>query len=151
MQGMVLPAAHVIMGSIGAGWHRSQMQFDKEVRMVKGQTTRKARANTARRSKRPAAAARPAVPAAVPMTAVDAQARLALAQRGLQRTGRTAARLGRSCSREVMTAAQAMREPMQALWRTLRRAGRNMARDTAAAWRALVPATGRRHTGRKPA
>lgn len=113
--------------------------------MVRGQTTRKGR-TTPRRSARPVAATRPTMPVAGPMTVADAQVRLDKVQR-------TAARFARSSTREVMTAAQALREPMQMMWRTLRRAGRNIARDVAAAWRELAPATMRKHAvaSRKPA
>lgn len=81
------------------------------------------------------------MPAAVmpPLPVVEARARFAVAERRLMRAGRTAARFARNSTREVMAAAQAMREPMQSMVRTMRRASRNIARDAMAAWHDLVP------------
>jgi hypothetical protein len=41
--------------------------------------------------------------------------------------------------REVTTAAKASREPMHALWRTVRLAGRHIARDAVALWKEVAP------------
>lgn len=86
-------------------------------------------------------ALRPATPPVVhPMTAAEARARLEVAERRLQRAMRTTTRFARNSSREVMSAVQALREPMQSMLRTVRRAGRNIARDARAAWLDMMPA-----------
>ncbi len=94
----------------------------------------KSRTRTTRRTPRQ-------MPAAVmpPLPTAEARARFEIAERRLMRAGRTAARFARNSTREVMTAAQALREPMQSMLRTMRRASRNIARDAMAAWREVVP------------
>jgi hypothetical protein len=67
-------------------------------------------------------------------------ARLEVARRSLQVTSRAAARFARSSMHEMNGAVKASREPMTALWRNVRLAGRHILRDATAAWNEVVPA-----------
>jgi hypothetical protein len=100
-------------------------------------TPTKGRRATLRRATR---AVRPATPRAVhPTTAAEAKARLEVVERRLLRAQRTMTRFARNSSREVVSAVQALREPMQSMLRTMRFAGRNIARDARAAWVDMLP------------
>jgi hypothetical protein len=68
------------------------------------------------------------------------KARLGAAGRKLQTTGVAAGMFARSSMREVTGAVRASREPMTALWRNVRLAGRHIVRDATAAWHEVVPA-----------
>jgi hypothetical protein len=69
----------------------------------------------------------------------DMAVRFEVAGRALQRAGRAASRFARSSLHEVTLASRASREPMHALWRAMRLAGRHIARDAATAWSEAVP------------
>jgi hypothetical protein len=69
----------------------------------------------------------------------EMQAQFEVAERALQRAGRAAARFARRSVHEVTLAGRASREPMQAVWRAVRLAGRHIARDAVAAWHEAVP------------
>lgn len=66
--------------------------------------------------------------------------KLQLAGQKFQVAGSAATKFARSYVREVTTAARASREPMQALWRNFRLAGRHIARDAAEMWQEMAPA-----------
>jgi len=66
--------------------------------------------------------------------------KLQLAGQKFQVAGSAATKFARSYVREVTTAARASREPMQALWRNFRLAGRHIARDAAERWQEMAPA-----------
>jgi hypothetical protein len=68
------------------------------------------------------------------------KARLDMAGRRFRTAGTAATKFARSSVREVTTAAKASQEPMHALWRTFRLAGRHIARDAVAMWHEVVPA-----------
>jgi hypothetical protein len=68
-----------------------------------------------------------------------AEAPFARAGRTLERAGCMARRVARTSMREMTTAARASREPMEALLRNVRLAGRHIARDAVAAWNEAVP------------
>jgi hypothetical protein len=53
--------------------------------------------------------------------------------------GHAATKFARSSVREVTTAARESREPLHALWRNVRLAGRHIARDAMAMWHEVVP------------
>jgi hypothetical protein len=67
------------------------------------------------------------------------KARLDMAGRKVQVAGTAATKFARSSVREVTSAAKASREPMHALWRNVRLAGRHIARDAVAMWHEVVP------------
>jgi hypothetical protein len=92
-----------------------------------------------RRAARPATPRAPAVMEVRPTPVAEVKARLDLAGRKLQVASYAATRFARSSVREVTTAAKASREPMVALWRTMRLTGRHLARDAKAAWHEVVP------------
>jgi hypothetical protein len=73
------------------------------------------------------------------MTSTKAKARLEIIERRLLRAKRTMTRFARNSSREVVSAVQALRGPMQSMARTLRLAGRNIGRDARAAWLDMRP------------
>jgi hypothetical protein len=100
-------------------------------------TPTKGRRATPRRAPRAVRAATP--PIVHPMTLTKAKARLEVVERRLLRAKRTMTRFARNSSREVVSAAQALRQPMQSMARTLRLAGRNIARDARAAWLDMLP------------
>lgn len=99
-----------------------------------------------RRAKRPATAVEPPVAAVKAVrkagAGAGAQVRKAFVTAGetLQTAGVAASRFGRSAVREMTGAARASREPMHALWRNVRLAGRHIARDAAAMWQEVAPA-----------
>ena len=66
--------------------------------------------------------------------------KLQLAGQKFQVAGEAATKFARSYVREVTTAAKASREPMHALWRNFRLAGRHIARDAAEMWQEMAPA-----------
>jgi hypothetical protein len=68
------------------------------------------------------------------------KARLGKAGEKFQVAGHAASKFARSSVREVTTAAKASREPMHALWRNFRLAGRHIARDAAEMWHEMAPA-----------
>jgi hypothetical protein len=61
------------------------------------------------------------------------------AGRQLQLAARTGRRFVRTTVREVMTAARESREPMLALFRNVRLAGRHIAREAVDAWQEVMP------------
>jgi len=71
----------------------------------------------------------------------EVKARFDMAGRRVRTASTAATKFARSSMREVTTAAKASREPMHALWRTFRLAGRHIARDYMAMWHEVVPAT----------
>jgi len=75
-----------------------------------------------------------------PFTTAELKTRLGMAGHRLQAAGLATRKLARSSMREVITAANDAREPMAALWRTFRLAGRHIVRDATAAWYELAPA-----------
>jgi hypothetical protein len=77
-----------------------------------------------------------------PVTVADIRAKFNVAGRRLEVAGQAATKFARSSMREMTTAARASREPMQALWHTLRLAGRHIARNAVAAWEEVAPALG---------
>jgi hypothetical protein len=93
---------------------------------------RKARQSMAKPSAAPA-------PAAQPVPVAEMKAKIEMAGRKLQVAGNAAGRFARSSMREVTGAAKASREPVQALWRAMRLAGRHIARDAKAAWCEVMP------------
>ena len=66
--------------------------------------------------------------------------KLQLAGQKFQVAGQAATKFARSSVREVTTAAKASREPMHALWRNFRLAGRHIVRDAAEMWHEMAPA-----------
>jgi hypothetical protein len=101
---------------------------------------------TRRRAMRPETRRAPAVPEVAPRVAemkerLDAAGhKLQLAGHKFQVAGQAATKFARSYVREVTTAAKASREPMHALWRNFRLAGRHIARDAAEMWEEMAPA-----------
>ena len=100
-------------------------------------TPTKGRRATPRRGARAARTATP--PVVRPITSTKAKARLEGVERRLLGTRRTMTRFARNSSREVVSAVQALRDPMRSMARTLRLAGRNIARDARAAWLDMLP------------
>jgi hypothetical protein len=99
--------------------------------MVTSRTTKRTvRARKARRT--PVAAVRP-------MSKAAAAEKLDVAERKLRVVGRAAASFGRKSMHEVSVAAEAARGPMTSIWRTMRHAGKNIAKEASAAWRTVVP------------
>jgi hypothetical protein len=92
-----------------------------------------------RRAARPATPRAPAVMEVRPAPVAEMKARLDFAGRKLQVASHAATKFARSSVREVTTAAKASRDPMLALWRTMRLTGRHLARDAKAAWHEVVP------------
>ena len=88
-------------------------------------------------------AARPkATPVAAPMarpSTADMRVAFGVASHKVLVAGTAARRFARASMREMTIAARDLREPMGALWRTLRLAGRHIARDAMMAWREVVP------------
>src|SRR5512144_2642045 len=115
--------------------------------MVRRQTSA-VRAPRARRgpmksapARAPSAAAGPRARAAEVRTRLDeAGHKLQLTGQKFQVAGQAATKFARSYVREVTTAAKASREPMHALWRNFRLAGRHIARDAAEMWHEMAPA-----------
>lgn len=109
--------------------------------------TRKTKATgTRRRAVRPEPRRAPTVPEVAPRVA-EVKERLGVAGHKLQLAGekfqvagQAATKFARSYVREVTTAAKASREPMHALWRNFRLAGRHIARDAAEMWHEMAPA-----------
>mgnify|MGYP001765264761 CR=1 FL=1 len=66
--------------------------------------------------------------------------KMQLAGQKFQVAGQAARKFARSYVREVTTAAKASREPMHALWRNVRLAGRHIARDAVEMWHEMAPA-----------
>jgi hypothetical protein len=66
--------------------------------------------------------------------------KMQLAGQKFQVAGQAARKFARSYVREVTTAAKASREPMHALWRNFRLAGRHIVRDAAEMWQEMAPA-----------
>jgi len=63
------------------------------------------------------------------------------AERRLQQSGRVASKFARRSIKEMAVAAEACREPMKSIWRSVARASRNIARDAVVAWNEMtVPA-----------
>jgi hypothetical protein len=115
--------------------------------MVTRPTTRKPRAAARRPAPRAAGGLASAAPTMTPQMA-EMKARFEVAGRALQRAGKAASRFARRSVHEVTLATRASREPMQALWRAMRLAGRHIARDAVVAWQEAVPA---RPRGKKAA
>jgi hypothetical protein len=103
--------------------------------MVKRQTTTQRRT----RATMPAARPAPVIEAMQPRLGAI-RARLDAAGCRVQGAGRAATRFARSSVREMTTAAKAAREPMQAVWRSVRLAGRHIARDAMTMWQEVAPA-----------
>ena len=93
-----------------------------------------------RRAVEPVPRHAPTVHAVRPETMKMMKARFEVAGRKLQTTGVAAGKFARSSMREVTGAVRASREPMTALWRNVRLAGRHIVRDATAAWHEVVPA-----------
>ncbi len=109
--------------------------------------TRKTKATgTRRRAVRPEPRRAPTAPEVAPPVAemkerLDvAGHKLQLAGEKFQVAGQAARKFARSYVREVTTAAKASREPMHALWRNVRLAGRHIVRDAAEMWHEMAPA-----------
>jgi hypothetical protein len=83
---------------------------------------------------------RPIPPAELKARLDKAGRKLQLAGQKFQVAGHAATKFARSYVREVTTAAKASREPMHALWRNVRLAGRHIARDAAEMWHEMAPA-----------
>jgi hypothetical protein len=96
--------------------------------------SRPAQRKERRATAKPAAAS---APAARPVA--EMKATLDLAGRKLQVAGKAATKLARSSVREMTHAAQAAREPVQAMLHAVRLAGRHIARDARAAWLEVAP------------
>ena len=107
--------------------------------MVRRQTRVKG-TGTRRRAVMPAPRHAPTVATVRPVTMKTMMARFEVAGRKLQTTGLVASRFARSSMREVTGAVKASREPMTALWRNVRLAGRHIARNATTAWYEVVPA-----------
>jgi hypothetical protein len=102
--------------------------------------TRQSRAKGTGTRRRTGESARHAPIAEVrPVTVAKIRTRLDMASRRLQVAGTAARRLARSSMREVTGAVKASREPVTALFRTFRLAGRHILRDAAAAWHEVAP------------
>ena len=102
---------------------------------------------TRRRAVEPAPRQTPTAMKVRPVPVAEVKARLDMAGRKLKLTGQkfqvagqAATKFARSYVREVTTAAKASREPMHALWRNVRLAGRHIARDAVSMWHEVVPA-----------
>ncbi len=106
--------------------------------MVRRQT--RAKTGTRRRTAVPAPRHTPAVLAVPPETVKTVRTRLEVAGRKLQATQAVASRFARTSMREVTGAVRASREPMTALWRNVRLAGRHIVREASAAWQEVMPA-----------
>ena len=109
-------------------------------RQRKGTGTRRRAVEPAPRPTPTAMKVRPVPVAEVKARLDKAGHKLQLAGRKFQVAGQAATKFARSSVREVTTAAKASREPMHALWRNVRLAGRHIARDAAAMWHEVVPA-----------
>jgi hypothetical protein len=106
--------------------------------MVRRQS--RAKTGTRRRAVEPAPRHAPTVLAVPPRTMKTMKVRLEVAGRRLQATSGAASRFARVSMREVTGAVRASREPMTALLRNVRLAGRHIAREALAAWHEVVPA-----------
>ena len=102
---------------------------------------------TRRRAVAPASRRTPTVMEVRPIPTAELKVRLDKAGRKLQLAGQkfqvagqAATKFARSSVREVTTAAKASREPMHALWRNLRLAGRHIVRDATEMWDEMAPA-----------
>ena len=102
---------------------------------------------TKRRAVEPAPRRTPTAKAVRPTPMAEMETRLDMAGRKARVTGRkfqeagyAATKFARSSMREVTTAAKASQEPMHALWRNMRLAGRHIARDAVALWKEVAPA-----------
>jgi len=109
--------------------------------------TRKTKATgTRRRTVQPKPRRAPTAPEVTPRVAEmkerldEAGHKLQLAGQKFQVAGTAARKFARSYVREVTTAAKASREPMHALWRNVRLAGRHIARDAVEMWNEMAPA-----------
>lgn len=81
----------------------------------------------------------PAAEQARRFAAAELKTRLDKAGRRLQAAHLATRKFARSSMHEVVTAASASREPMVALLRTFRLAGRHIIRDAATAWQEVAP------------
>jgi hypothetical protein len=106
--------------------------------MVRRQT--RAKTGTRRRTAEPLARHAPTVLEVRPETVKAVKSRLGAAGRKLEATRVAAGRFARSSMREVTGAVKASREPMTALWRNVRLAGRHIVREATVAWHEVVPA-----------
>ena len=95
---------------------------------------------TRRRAVTPAPRHTPTATEVRPTRVAEMKARLDGAGRRFQVAGTAATKFARSSVREVTTAAKASREPMHALWRNVRLAGRHIARDAMTLWQEVAPA-----------
>ena len=102
---------------------------------------------TRRRAVAPASRRTPTVMEVRPIPTAELKVRLDKAGRKLQLAGQkfqvagqAATKFARSSVREVTTAAKASREPMHALWRNFRLAGRHIVRDATEMWDEMAPA-----------
>ena len=97
---------------------------------------------TRRRATRPATRPAPTTLAVLvrPPKVATIKARLGKTGEQFQLAGKAATKFARSSMREVTTAAKASREPMHALWRNVRLAGRHIARDAVELWQEVRPA-----------
>jgi len=110
--------------------------------MVTRTTTTK-RTGTRRTAVKPMARHAPTVPAMHAPTMAEMKAGFEVAGNRLQVAGRAARKFARGSLREVTGAVKASREPMSALWRNVRLAGRHIVREATAAWQEVVPARAR--------
>jgi hypothetical protein len=134
-RGMALPAAPSMMKSSGGRKRRAAVR-----RQGGTMVTRKTKATgTRRRAMQPEPRRAPTALEVRPRVA-KMKARLDVAGRRVQVAGTAATKFARSSVREMTTAAKASREPMHALWRNVRLAGRHIARDAVAMWHEVVPA-----------
>ena len=109
-------------------------------RQTKGTGTRRRAVEPAPRRMPTALEVRPIPTAELKARLDKAGRKLQLAGQKFQVAGHAATKFARSYVREVTTAAKASREPMHALWRNFRLAGRHIARDAAEMWHEMAPA-----------
>lgn len=107
--------------------------------MVRRTTTTK-RTGTRRTAVKPTTRRAPTVPTVHAPTMAELKTRLDFAGSRLQVAGSAARKFARGSMREVTGAVKASREPMTALLRNVRLAGRHIVREAAAAWHEVVPA-----------
>jgi hypothetical protein len=88
--------------------------------------------------------------AVTPVRTDEMQSQFEVAERALQRAGRAVARFARRSMHEVTLAGRASREPMHAVWRAVRLAGRHIARDAVVAWHEAVPTAARARKASRP-
>ncbi len=108
--------------------------------MVKRTTTTTKRMARRRTAVKPTTRRAPTVTTVHAPTIAEMKTRLDFAGTRLQVAGTAARKFARGSMREVTGAVKASREPMTALWRNVRLAGRHIVREATAAWNEVVPA-----------